>query len=227
MNVVGQKVFELRFYSVEANRDADIRGRVQNDLKWLFPRHGIRPIGGWSATAAPSLPLFVYITPFQNMIERDLCWGGFYSDPDWQEVRNRTNAGSELVEDYEIWFVRESVAWNEPGTTSGLDEILFLKTLVGKSSAAGKAFVASELPALERAGAHVVGAFDVISGGTLPGSVAFLRWPDFETRAASTQALAQDEQLIATRKAEVAEFGKTLIGRTGSYLLDPVTVDWD
>lgn len=224
---VGQKVFELRFYSVEANRDADIRGRVQNDLKWLFPRHGIRPLGGWSALAAPSLPMFVYITPFENMIERDRCWAGFYSDPDWQEVRNRTNAGSELVEDYEIWFVREIAAWNEPEAPGGLHEILFLKTLVGKSGAAGKALVSSEFPALERAGAHVMGAFDVISGGTLPASVAFLRWPDFETRDAGMKALARDERLLATRTAEATEFGRTLVGRTGSYLLDPVTVDWD
>lgn len=227
MDDVADKVFELRFYAVEANRDADIRDRVQNDLKWLFPRHGIRPAGGWSAISATTLPMFVYITPFRNMIERNRCWAGFYSDPDWQEVRNRTNRGSELVENYEIWFVRELAPWREPEGAEGLDEIVFLKTLVGKSGAASKALIDSELPAFSRAGAQVIGAFDVISGGTLPGAVAFLRWPDFETRRASVRALARDAQLTDTRRAEVVEFGKTLIGRTGSYLLDPVAVAWD
>lgn len=222
------KIFELRFYSVEAGRDGDMRDRVRNDLKWLFPRHGIRPAGGWSALAAPELPLFVYITPFKNMIERDRCWGGFYSDPDWQKVRNRTNAGSELVEDYKIWFVRELMEWRQPAAApDGLDELVFFKTLIGKSGAAGQALRESELPALDRAGASVQGAFDVVSGGTLPGSLAFLRWPNWETRRAGLASLADDPALIARRAAERDEFGHTLIGRTGSYLLAPVSVEWD
>lgn len=222
------KIYELRFYSVEAGRDRDMRARVKNDLKWLFPRHGIRPAGGWSALAAPELPLFIYITPFADMIERDRCWTGFYTDPDWQEVRNRTNAGSELVEDYQIWFVRELVGWKEPpATQDGLDELIFFKTLVGKSAAAGSALRESELPALERAGAAVHGAFDVVSGGTLPGSIVFLRWPDWETRRMGLAALAGDAALADSRAAERLEFGHTLIGKTGSYLLDPVAVDWD
>ncbi|ODP38436.1 NIPSNAP family protein [Sphingomonas turrisvirgatae] len=222
------KIYELRFYSVGAGRDGDMRARVQNELKWLFPRHGIRPVGGWSALAAPELPLFVYISPFANMIERDRCWTGFYTDPDWQEVRNRTNAGSELVEDYKIWFVREIIEWTQPpASPDGVDELVFFKTLVGKSAVAGRALRESELPALERAGAVVQGAFDVVSGGTLPGAVAFLRWPDWETRRAGLAALGDDATLVTRRGAEREEFGRTLIGRTGSYLLDPVTVDWD
>ncbi|WP_439540599.1 NIPSNAP family protein [Sphingomonas sp.] len=221
-------IYELRFYSVEAGRDRDMRARVQNDLKWLFPRHGIRPVGGWSALAAPELPLFVYITPFTDMIERDRCWTGFYTDPDWQEVRNRTNAGSELVEDYQIWFVREIVGWTQPAAMQGgLDELIFFKTLVGKSAVAGGALRESELPALERSGAVVQGAFDVVSGGTLPGAMAFLRWPNWEARRTGLAALADDAALADRRASERREFGHSLIGRTGSYLLDPVTVDWD
>lgn len=222
------KIYELRFYSVEAGRDRDMRGRVQNDLKWLFPRHDVRPVGSWSALAASALPLFVYITPFADFVERDRCWRGFYADPDWQEVRNRTNAGSELVEDFQIWFVRELIEWNHLEAAPGaFDELVFFKTLVGKSGAAGRALCESELPALERAGASVHGAFDVVSGGALPGAVAFLRWPDWETRRLGLAALGDDQILATRRAAESTEFGKTLIGRTGSQLLDPVVVDWD
>ncbi|CAN5285658.1 hypothetical protein BH10PSE13_BH10PSE13_10580 [soil metagenome] len=223
------KVYELRFYSVEAGRDQDMRARVQQDLKWLFPRHNIRPVGGWSSTSAPKLPLFVYITPFADMLERNRCWNGFYTDPSWQEVRNRTNAGSELVEDYEIWFVKEVLPWKDApeGGPGSIDEIVFLETLVGKSGPAGQALRESEIPAYERAGATVMGVFDVISGGKLPGSLAFLRWPNWETRAASAGILQSDPALTARRADEKSTYGKTLIGKTGSYLLDPVTVDWD
>ena len=222
------EIFELRFYNVAANRDGDMRTRVQNDLKWLFPRHGVRPVGGWSAISAPSLPMFVYLAPWRNMMVRNKCWGGFYSDPDWQEVRNRTNAGSELVADYEIWFLRAISDWTGfDMAATGVHEIVFLKTMVGKSVAAAEALRTSEIPALERAGAKHVASFDVMSGGLMPASVSFLTWPDPLARLSSAQALENDRELAAARQEQKAQFGDTLVGRRGSYLLDPVQVDWD
>jgi hypothetical protein len=222
------QIFELRFYNVAPGRDADMRARAQNDLKWLFPRHGVRPLACWSAIAAPSLPLFVYITPFKDMNERNQCWGGFYSDPDWQEVRNRTNAGSELVEHFEIYFVRALSTWQPKAPSDGtLDEILFQRTLVGKSLASSQALIDSETAALERAGASVMGHFDVISGRTLPSAVSFLQWQDWQARRTAEQALEKDDVLLAKRDAERKLYGQTLIERKGSYLLEPVTVAWD
>jgi hypothetical protein len=222
------KIFELRFYEVACGRDADMRARVRNDLRWLFPRHGIRPLGCWSAVVAPSLPMFVYITPFQDMNERNKCWAGFYGDPDWQEVRNRTNAGSELVENFEIYFVRSLCAWKPIASADyALDEIVFLRTLVGKSLASSEALVESEAPALERAGASVMGQFDIMSGRILPSAVSFLRWKDWQTRRNAEQVLAKDERLHAKRDAERNLFGRPLIERKGSYLLEAVTVEWE
>jgi hypothetical protein len=222
------QIFELRFYNVAPRRDAHMRARAQNDLKWLFPRHGVRPLGCWSAIAAPSLPMFVYITPFKDMNERNQCWSGFYSDPDWQEVRNRTNAGSELVENFEIYFVRALSAWKpKPEGDSSLDEILFQRTLVGKSLASSQALIDSETAALQRAGASALGHFDVMSGRTLPSTVSFLQWTDWQSRRNAEQALEKDEMLVAKRDAERKLYGQTLIERKGSYLLEPVVVDWD
>ena len=59
MSDVDDPIFELRFYNLAEGRDADMRRRVQEDLAWLFPRHGIRPLAGWSALAAPALPMFI------------------------------------------------------------------------------------------------------------------------------------------------------------------------
>lgn len=221
-------ILELRFYNVASGRDSDMRARVQNDLKWLFPRHGVRPIGSWSAIDAPSLPTFVYITPFKNMIERNRCWGGFYADPDWQEVRNRTNAGSELVADYEIYFVRSMSEWNNsPAPEGSVDEVVFHRTLVGKGLAAAKALNESEIPALERAGATRLGSFDIMSGRTLPSAVSFIRWESWEARRNAEKTLENDKALLAQRAEETMQFGQPLIGRKGSFLLEPVAVDWE
>ena len=99
-------IFELRFYKIAHGREGDMLARVQQDWNVLFPRHGIRPLGCWTAVSAKTLPMFVYITPFKDMADREACWAGFYGDTDWHEARTRTNAGSELVERYDICFVR-------------------------------------------------------------------------------------------------------------------------
>src|SRR5690606_40602329 len=106
----------------------------------------------------PALPMFIYLTPWRNMVERNRCWAGFYADPAWQEVRNRTNAGSELVTDYEIFFLRGMSPWRALASDGGeLDEVVIQRTLVGKGLASAAALRERELPALEQAGAQVQG----------------------------------------------------------------------
>lgn len=220
-------IYELRFYQVEQGREGDMIARVQQDWNVLFPRHGVRPMGCWTAVSAKTLPMFVYITPFADMATRERCWAGFYADRDWHEARTRTNAGSELVERYDICFVRGIGEWSLPAARPGeIDEIVLYQTLVGKGGLAGQALLHSETPAAMRAGATPIGHFDVINGIELPGAVSFLRWPDWETRKASVAAIENDATLRAARAEERTAYGKTLVGRSGSYLLSPVVVDW-
>lgn len=217
-------IFELRFYRVQVGRDADMRARVQKDLNRVFPKHGIRPLGSWTAVSAPSLPMFVYITPFENMLERARCWASFYADPDWHEVRARTNAGSELVEEYEIQFLRGLTDWTEdaPG---GLDEIVIQRTLIGKGAAAAEA-LAAEREALEHTGAFVQGQFEMLSGGILPAAVTFLRWRDWNTRANAQQTLDFSSTRSKRMARELAAYGQPLLGHRTSFLLSPVPVAW-
>ena len=219
-------VFELRTYAVAPGRGLDMRRRVQSDLAWLFPRHGIRPAACWLALSGPDLPLFVYLTPFASMAQRDQCWRGFYADPDWQEVRNRTNAGSELVETFQSQFLRPLSPWQDAQPGAAVQEMVVQRTLVGKSAAAALALRDSELPALQRAGAQVLGLFEMISGGPLPSAVTFLSWGDWANRRASDGAVQTDPERLVHREAERDAFGHTLVGRAAACLLDPVAVDW-
>ncbi|MHB9881333.1 NIPSNAP family protein [Pacificimonas sp. ICDLI1SI03] len=221
------KIYELRFYAVAPGRGPDMEDRVQNELKWLLPRHGIVPSAGWIVTSGPGTPSFIYLMKFSSMLHRDKCWRGFYNDPSWQDVRNRTNAGSELVEHYEIWFVREIVGWNGNAPDGGLDELLVMRTRVGKSAQAASALRESELPDYENAGAAILAAFDIVSGGSMPGSVVMLRWPDWQTRADGLAAMARAKDRTGRRSAETEEFGGPLLERTTSYMMDEVPIDWD
>ncbi len=220
-------IFELRFYKIAHGREGDMLARVQQDWNVLFPRHGIRPLGCWTAVSAKTLPMFVYITPFKDMADREACWAGFYADTDWHEARTRTNAGSELVERYDICFVRGLGDFSRPAARPGeIDEIVLHQTLVGKGGPAGQALLTSETPAAVRAGATAIGHFDVINGIELPGAVSFLRWPDWETRKASVATIEADEALRAERNEQRKTYGATLVGGATSYLLNPVEVDW-
>ena len=221
------KIYELRFYKVAPGRDGDMRRRVQNDLAWLFPRHGIRPIASWSAIAGHTLPMFIYLTPWPSMEARNRHWGGFYSDPDWQEVRNRTNAGSELVEDYEIYFLREARPFQVPaGGASGIDEVMLQQTLVGKSLAVADAMNGYEREALSRAGGDLFGAFDVLSGGKMPALFNVIHWPEPADRLALERTLSADGQLQDARRGDAETYGAPLLGHRSSFLAERVDVDW-
>lgn len=228
-NVPDDPVWELRLYAIAPNRSTDMERRVQDDLRTVFPHHGIRPAGGWTVVAGPALPMFVYITPWRNMNERSRNWAGFYVDPAWAEVRNRTNGPSELVERYEIMFLRATQPWTplQDAKAGGqLFEMLIQETAAGRGGPARSALLDMELPAYRRAGAEVVGSFDMLSGRPLPTIVTFLAWPDWSARQRGQQALAADPELQASRRQQIETDGRCLLGRYESYLMDFVPVDW-
>jgi hypothetical protein len=171
--------------------------------------------------AGPASPLFVYLTPWRHMMERSKCWAGFYSDPAWAEARTRTNAGSELVESYEIMFLRAVRDWAPtPTADCPIVEMVIQSVTIGQAPAVREEVLHTTVPTLEAAGATVLGAYDILSGRPLPSMVFFIGWQDMEQRAAALSQL--DQRLNAPRAG-----GKTqLLGRAEQYLMRSVPVDW-
>lgn len=211
-------ILELRLYSVEPGRTRDMERRVQQDLRTVFPRHGIRPLGGWSVMAGPGTPLFVYLTPFRHMHERSSKWASFYADPAWHEVRARTNAGSELVERYEILFLRAVRDWPAPAP-GGLVEMVVQQVAMGQTAAVRKAILEDAVPSWQAAGASVCGVYDILSGRPLPSCVFFLAWPDAQARQRYWEARNDAPQPKSAA-------GRPLLERAEQYLMREVPVDW-
>jgi NIPSNAP len=212
--------WELRIYRVAAGRSRDMAARVQGDLCTLFPKHGIRPAAGWLTTVSPVSPAYVYVTPWRTMNERSAAWAGFYSDPEWAEVRTRTNAGSELVENYEIMFLRAVTPWSDAAVQPAFSELVIQSTAVGKSGAVMAELNDAVLPILKGEGAHVLGLFDMMSGRPLPALVFLLGWESLDQRAA---ALAKLEERAATVRITG---NPVLLDRAEQHLLQQVPVDW-
>jgi NIPSNAP len=212
--------WELRIYRVAAGRSRDMEARVQNELRTLFPKHGIRPSAGWLTTVSPVSPAYVYVTPWRTMTDRSAAWAGFYADPEWAEIRTRTNAGSELVENYEIMFLRAVTPWSDAPVQQAFSELVIQSTAVGKGGAVIAELNQAVLPALKGEGAHIHCVLDLMSGRPLPGLVFLIGWDSLDQRAAALATL--DERANTARKAGHA----VLLGRAEQHLLRHVPVCW-
>lgn len=181
---------ELRIYSVEPGRTADMLDRVQGPLKVLFGRHGIRVQGDWTAAAGPGCPAYIYLMRWESWAQRETAWGGFYADPQWHDVRTRTNRGTELVERYELHFLREAAPWVAAPQHITCRELVVARCNVGASRAAHELMCADIPAALAPSGGVLLGAFEFITGVDLPRFALWVGWRDFASRQQARDALA-------------------------------------
>lgn len=211
--LVDDPIFELRFYYVAAGRMGDMAARAQQDLRSLLPRHGIHPLATWTVESGPGIPLFAYLMPWKHMQQRSQAWAGFYAAPGWIEARTRTNAGSELVESFEVLFLRHIHGWTPAaaGAKPGLVELVVQATAVGQGAAVRRQILESAVPALQEAGATVHGVFDVISGRPLPCAVFVIGW----------DSAAQRERALDNSAAT------PLLKRADRYLMRELPVAWE
>lgn len=172
-------IYELRMYRVEQGRMHDMIARRQGPLKALFQKHGIEPLGDWHTTNEKGNPLFVYLMRWRDWNTRQEAWNGFYNDPTWWAERERTNAGSQLVERYALNILKEITPWvpSETNPTQTLE--LLLPTIdIGCSAAAAHQLQHAQTSSQSSAeGTHLRGAFEFMTGNDLPRAALFVSHP--------------------------------------------------
>ena len=107
-------LYELRLYSATPGRIEDLHARFRDHLPKLMVRHGIDQVGRWTATAGPNGPLFLYLMAYDDMAQRERQWDAFYHDDEWWQIRAATNAGEEMVERFDLFFLRPNALWTPP-----------------------------------------------------------------------------------------------------------------
>ena len=219
-------LYEIRFYRATPGRLNDLHARFRDRLPPLMQRLGIRIVGNWSVLAGPQVPLFVYIVAFEDAADRESRWNAFYVDPEWLEIRRETNAGSELVERYDVMLVKPNPQWSPPlGDTDsrlgGIHELVLLDTGLGRGAEAQAAFYDNWLPAVQRAGAVPMMVADVTVGTGLPRMAVLLCWHDAESWHQGTVALEADTGLCAALANERELQGSASLQRADTYLLQP------
>jgi hypothetical protein len=172
-------LYELRIYQPYAGRMPDLLRRFRDQVPSLFARHGIDCVGLWMT--ASDTPQLAYLTRYSGYAEREKAWAAFGADPQWQAVRRDSNAGSEMLQGYELHYLKP-----KPGMTPRLAtqhddaacEFLFLATRHGQEAQVTEWLRTEWVPQLHAARATLLHCFDLVAGTQLPQSVLMIGWPD-------------------------------------------------
>ncbi len=97
-------LYEMRSYYVVPGRLPDIIARFRDHTTGIFERIGIKNIGYWTELVGRN-DLLVYIIAFEDMADREAKWEKFITDPEWIEVKTRTEANGQIVRYLENRFL--------------------------------------------------------------------------------------------------------------------------
>ena len=105
----GRKVFELRTYTSPEGRLNDLLARFRNDTMRIFEKHGMENVGYWVPTDAPaSANTLVYILAHDSRDAATKSWAAFREDPEWNAVRERTQANGPITTNVQSVFLEST-----------------------------------------------------------------------------------------------------------------------
>lgn len=223
-------LYELRLYTVVPGRVEDIHARFRDHLPKLMARHGIDQVARWTATAGPDTPLFVYMMAYDNLAQREQQWDAFYQDDEWWRVRAATNAGEQMVERFDLFLLRPGRAWQaiarDPVQRSGgVHELVLGEVALGHDSEAAEYLRTVYLPAVQREGGDILMVADFVAGSKMPRLAMIIAWPNGGRREAGRRRVDADPAVREAQRAERQSIGRTSIGATTIYVLEPTAFD--
>jgi hypothetical protein len=99
-------VYELRVYHTYEGKLDDLLRRFREHTMALFERHGIKNVAYWTPTDEPLKgKTLVYILAHPSREAAEVNWKAFRDDPEWQSVRDKSEANGKLVEKIESTFM--------------------------------------------------------------------------------------------------------------------------
>jgi hypothetical protein len=92
-------VYELRIYHVYEGKLDDVLRRFREHTTKLFEKHGMKNVAYWTPTDEPLKgKTLVYILAHPSREAATANWQAFRDDPEWQSVRDKSEANGKLVE---------------------------------------------------------------------------------------------------------------------------------
>ncbi len=99
-------VYELRIYHVYEGKLDDVLRRFREHTTKLFEKHGMKNVAYWTPTDEPLKgKTLVYILAHPSREAATANWQAFRDDPEWQSVRDKSEANGKLVEKIDSTFL--------------------------------------------------------------------------------------------------------------------------
>jgi hypothetical protein len=99
-------VYELRIYHTYEGKLDDLLRRFRDHTMQLFEKHGIKNVAYWTPTDEPLKgKTLVYMLAHPSREAATANWQAFRDDPDWQSVRDKSEANGKLVEKIDSTFL--------------------------------------------------------------------------------------------------------------------------
>ncbi len=92
------RVFEIRTYTAEPGKLAELHARFRDHTMKIFKKHGMTSIVYFSPLDEPlSKNTLIYVLAFPSREAAKKSWAAFQADPEWQKVQKETEAAGPLV----------------------------------------------------------------------------------------------------------------------------------
>ena len=99
-------VYELRVYHVYEGKLDDLLKRFWEHTTRLFEKHGMRNVAYWTPLDEPLKgKTLIYILAHPSREAAASNWKAFGDDPEWQKVRDQSEANGKLVEKVDSTFM--------------------------------------------------------------------------------------------------------------------------
>jgi hypothetical protein len=99
-------VYELRVYHANEGKLDDLLKRFREHTTRLFEKHGIKNVAYWTPLDDPLKGrTLIYILAHPSREAATSNWNAFRDDPEWQKVRDASEANGKLVDKIDSTFM--------------------------------------------------------------------------------------------------------------------------
>jgi hypothetical protein len=213
------RVFEMRTYWAPAGKLDAMNARFREHTLKLFEKHGMVSIGYWMPIENPD-NMMMYLLAYPSREARDASWKAFLADPEWQEVKKKTEADGRIVEKIESVLLQATDYSPKTEPSVAEPRVFELRTYTasaGNLDNLNARFRNHTVKLFERHGINNFGYWTPLPDQVGAGEklVYLVTHKSVEAAKQSFDAFRQDPEWLAARKASEEKAGGSLTAPGG------------
>lgn len=207
------RVYELRIYYAPEGKLDDLHARFRDHTLKLFEKHGMTNIGYWVPLENKENKL-VYILAFPDRTAQASSWKAFLADPQWKEVKAKTEVNGTLVSKIESVLLKATDYSPPIQVTRQGDRVFELRTYTAAPGRLGNLnarFRDHTLKLFEKYGITNVGYWVPLEGDRAENTLIYIvAHKSVESAKESFDGFRKDPAWLAARAASEEKAGGSL-----------------